>query len=105
MLLATAPAQHSASPTGPFSELVYLALIAALVVWVIVYLVYKLVMTGKRDFGLPVRRRVFCRKLIVHGDQRADVPFWWTDLQVQRAIRSYWRRSLRSPFDERAPAT
>ena len=101
MLLTAAPAQHS---TGPFSEVVYLALIAALVVWVIVYLVYKLVMTGKRDFGLPVRRRVFCRKLRVHGDQRADVPFWWTDLQVQRAVRSYWRRSLRSPFDSTSPA-
>ncbi|MBV8195396.1 MAG: hypothetical protein JOY80_07695 [Candidatus Dormibacteraeota bacterium] len=106
LLTTSAPAQHT-SHTAPFTEYVYLALIAALVAWVVVYLMYKLVMTGRRDFGLPVRRRVFCIRLRVHGDQRADVPFWWTDLQVQRAVRSYWRRSLRSPFSsaENAPVS
>jgi hypothetical protein len=96
------PTALAASPlgqttTGPFSETVYLAIIAALVVWVAVYLAYKVWMTSKRDFGLPVRRRILCRKLTVHENERADVPFWWTDLQVQRAVRSYWRRSLRVP--------
>lgn len=85
------------SNIGPFSETVWLAIIAALVFWVAVYLVYKLRMTAKRDFGLPVRRRIVCRKLTVHDNQRAEVPFWWTDIQVQRAVRSYWRRTLRGP--------
>lgn len=85
------------SNIGPFSETVWLAIIAALVVWVTVYLIYKLRMTAKRDFGMPVRRRILVRKLTVHDNQRAEVPFWWTDLQVQRAVRSYWRRSLREP--------
>ena len=102
-MLLTAPAAHQAtspSSSGPLSEIVYLALIAALVLWVVVYLVYKLAMTGRRDFGLPVRRRLFCRRLNVHDDQVADVPFWWTDLQVQRAVSSYWRRTLRSGFGD-----
>jgi hypothetical protein len=96
----TAPHHPAASTTnlGPFSEPVYLAVIAALVLWVVVYLVYKLAMTARRDYGLPVRRRLMCRRLRVHDDQTADAPFWWTDLQVQRAVRSYWRRTLRSAF-------
>ena len=89
-------ASSSSSNVGPFSETVYLAIIAALVVWLIVYLAYKLRMTSKRDFGFPVRRRLLCLHLTVHDNQQADVPFWWTDLQVQRAVKSYWRRSLRS---------
>jgi hypothetical protein len=111
MILTAPPPVHHHAPTagstGLFSEALYLALIAALVLWVVVYLVYKLAMTSRRDFGLPVRRRMLCRRLRVHSDQRAEVPFWWTDLQVQRAVRSYWRRSLRTPFGqgERAPAT
>ena len=103
MVLTAHPAAATSS-NGPFNEVVYLALIAALVVWVIAYLSYKLLMTGRRDFGVPVRRRLFCRRLNVHGDQQADVPFWWTDLQVQRAVRSYWRRTLRSPFGEQDSA-
>lgn len=88
------------STPGPFSETVYLALVAALVVWLVVYLAYKVWMTGRRDFGLQVRRRLLARKLTVHDDQHADVPFWWTDLQVQRAVRSHWKRSLRAPLTE-----
>ncbi|MGH7685420.1 MAG: hypothetical protein ACREN2_01170 [Candidatus Dormibacteria bacterium] len=95
LLLAAA----SGSTTGPFSETVYLAIIAALVVWLVVYLAYKVWMTSRRDFGLTVRRRVLAHKLTVHDNQRADAPFWWTDLQVQRAVRSHWKRSLRSPVD------
>lgn len=91
-LLATG----SSSNLGPFSETVYLAIIAALVVWLIVYLAYKLRMTSKRDFGFPVRRRLLTFHMTVHDNQHADVPFWWTDLQVQRAVKSYWKRSLRS---------
>src|SRR5215471_6030816 len=85
------------STTGPFSETVYLAIVAALVVWLVVYLAYKVWMTSRRDFGLPVRRRLLAHKLTVLDNQRADVPFWWTDLQVQHAIRSHWKRSLREP--------
>lgn len=93
-------AAGSSSNIGPFSETVYLAIIAALVVWLIVYLAYKLRMTSKRDFGFPVRRRLLCLHLTVHDNQQADVPFWWTDLQVQRAVKSYWRRSLRSETEQ-----
>jgi amino acid permease len=93
-------ATGSSSNLGPFSETVYLAIIAALVVWLIVYLAYKLRMTSKRDFGFPVRRRLLCLHLTVHDNQQADVPFWWTDLQVQRAVKSYWRRSLRSETEQ-----
>ena len=93
-------ASASSSNLGPFSETVYLAIIAALVVWLIVYLAYKLRMTSKRDFGFPVRRRLLCLHLTVHENQQADVPFWWTDLQVQRAVKSYWRRSLRTETEQ-----
>lgn len=87
----------ASSTVGPFPESVYLAVIAALVVWLVVYLAYKVWMTSRRDFGLPVRRRLLAYRLTVLENQRAEVPFWWTDLQVQRAVRSYWKRSLRSP--------
>jgi hypothetical protein len=93
-------AASSSTNVGPFSETVYLAIIAALVVWLIVYLAYKLRMTSKRDFGFPVRRRLLCLHLTVHNNQQADVPFWWTDLQVQRAVKSYWRRSLRTETEQ-----
>ena len=110
VLLTAPPPVHQHAHTGGngglFSEPIYLAVIAALVLWVIVYLVYKLAMTTRRDYGLPVRRRLMCRKLRIHDDQTADAPFWWTDLQVQRAIRSYWRRTLRSAFPQGSdPAT
>ena len=111
VLLTAPPPVHAHAHTAGgaaaiFSEPVYLAVIAALVLWVTVYLVYKLAMTKRRDYGLPVRRRLMCRKLRVHEDQTADAPFWWTDLQVQRAVRSYWRRTLRSAFAQGSdPAT
>jgi len=98
MLLTAAPAP--ATNHGPLNDIVFFGLLAILVTWLVVYFVIKVAMTQRRDFGLPVRRRLLCRKLRVHNDQTADVPFWWSDLQVQRAVRTYWRRTLRSPFGE-----
>lgn len=97
MLLAAAAAPHAPSTTSIPGD-VYLAAIGALVCWVVVYLLYKVVMTGRKDFGLPVRRRLLCHSLRVDHDQSAEVPFWWTDLQVQRAVRAHWRQTLRVPF-------
>jgi hypothetical protein len=72
--------------------------IVLLVLWVVAYVLYRIAMTKRKDFGLPVRRRIFCRTLRVQRDEVAEVPFWWTDLQVQHAVSGYWRHSLRSPF-------
>jgi hypothetical protein len=77
---------------------VYLAAIGALVCWILVYVVYRIVMTGRKDFGMPIKRRLLCKHLRVDHDQSAQVPIWWTDLQIQRAVRSHWRNSLRLPF-------
>jgi hypothetical protein len=93
-LAATDASSHSGGLGTDF----YLALIGGLVFWVVLYFVYRVLMTGRKDFGLPVKRRLLVFHLKVDRDQSADVPMWWTDLQVQRAIRSYWRQSLRSPF-------
>jgi hypothetical protein len=97
MPLLLAAAAHASKPFSIPGD-VYLAATAALVCWVLVYVVYKVVMTGRRDFGMPVKRRVLCMRLRVHHDQGADVPIWWTDLQVQRAVRAHWRNALRMPF-------
>ncbi len=97
MLLLLVSAVHAAK-SGSIPGDVYLAATGALVCWVVVYLVYKVVMTGRKDFGMPVRRRLLCRHLRVDHDQSADVPIWWTDLQVQRAVRAHWRHTLRLPF-------
>jgi hypothetical protein len=101
LLTTTTTTHHTAHPTSSVfggNEVIYLAAIAALVLWVVLYLVYRVVMTGRKDFGMPVKRRLLAFRLRVDRDQRADVPFWWTDLQIQRAIRSHWRNTLRSPF-------
>jgi hypothetical protein len=74
--------------------------IAALLVWVILYMGYRF--AWRRDYGLPVRRRLLARKLNVDRNQIAYVPFWWSDLQVQRALNNYWKRTLRRGF-ERSP--
>ena len=94
MLLATTapPVHHAAAaaqaPTtiGPFTVQTLVIIAVALVMWIVVYMLYKFVMTKRKDFGLPVRRRILCRKLRVDRDQFADVPFWWTDLQIQLAV-------------------
>ena len=83
---------------GPFSPQVLVAIMAALLLWVVVYMLYRLIMTKRKDFGLPVRRRIFCLGLRVDRDQIADVPFWWTDLQIQVAVGNHWRQTLRTPF-------
>ena len=73
---------------------VMLAVLAFLLMWVAVYLIYKVAFHA--DFGLPVRRRLLCRGLKVQRDQVAFVPLWWSDLQIQRAVRAHWKSSLRS---------
>jgi hypothetical protein len=74
--------------------------LAALVVWILLYVVYKV--SWRRDFGLPVRRRLLCRGLHVEREQIAFVPFWWTDVQVQRAIDAHWRKTMRRGFERRS---
>jgi hypothetical protein len=67
--------------------------IAGLAACLLLYLAYKLFY--RPDFGMPVRRRLLTRGLRVRRNQFADVPLWWTDLQVQRAISVHWKWSLR----------
>jgi hypothetical protein len=67
------------------------------VLWILIYVVYKI--GWRRDYGLPVRRRILAHKLVVDRNQVAYVPFWWSDLQVQRALNSYWKRTLRRGFE------
>lgn len=76
--------------------------LVALVAWILFYAVYKF--AWHRDFGMPVRRRLVARGLVVERNQVAYVPFWWSDLQVQRAIDNHWRRTLRQGFERRAAA-
>ena len=73
--------------------------IAALVAWIVLYLVYKV--AWRRDFGLPVRRRVLQAHLHVERDQVAYVPFWWSDIQVQRALDEHWKATMRRGFVRR----
>jgi hypothetical protein len=74
------------------------ALLAGLI-WILFYVVYKI--GWRRDYGLPVRRRILAHRLTVVRNQVAFVPFWWSDLQIQRAINSYWKRTLRRGFEPR----
>ncbi|MHB8718752.1 MAG: hypothetical protein ACYDAC_07665 [Candidatus Dormibacteria bacterium] len=73
---------------------VMLAVLALLLAWIAVYLIYKVAFHA--DFGIPVRRRLLVRSLQVQRDQVAFVPLWWSDLQIQRAVRAHWKSSLRS---------
>lgn len=65
---------------------------AALLGCLVLYLLYKV--AWPRDFGVPVRRRLFCRRLRMVRDQLAIVPLWWSDIQIQRAVRAHWRETL-----------
>jgi hypothetical protein len=100
MLLHIAPPDDSSAAAGGsvLGDL-YLVAIGALVCLVLVYLIYKVAMTGRRDYGMPVKRRLLCKHLRVDHDQSGQVPFWWTELQVQRAVRAHWRRTLRLPLE------
>ena len=73
--------------------------VAVLLAWVVIYLVYKV--AWRRDFGLPVRRRLLLTHLLVERDQIAFVPFWWSDLQIQRAVDEHWKRTMRKGFERR----
>jgi hypothetical protein len=75
--------------------------IAALAGCLLVYLAYKLFY--RPDFGMPVRRRLFARGIRFRRDQFAVVPVWWSDLQIQRAIRGHWKRSLRETVTRPGP--
>jgi hypothetical protein len=97
MLLLAAHAAATSTTLGPFTTEVYVALMAALLLWVVVYMLYRLIMTKRKDFGVPVRRRILCRHLKVDADQSAEAPFWWTDLQIQVAVGHHWRDALRAP--------
>jgi hypothetical protein len=99
MLLHVAPPDNSYAAGGSVLGDLYLVAIGALICLVLAYLVYKVAMTGRRDYGMPVKRRLLCKRLRVDHDQSAQVPFWWTELQVQRAVRAHWRRTLRLPLD------
>lgn len=99
-----ADTSHAASTheIGFLPQPVFLAVIIALVMWIVVYMLYKLIMTERKDFGMPVRRRLLCKRLRVDHDQSAEVPFWWTDLQVQIAVRNHWKQTLRGPVSQSA---
>lgn len=74
--------------------------LAGLLGWVALYMIYRVV--WHRDFGMPVQRRLSVFGLRVERDQIAYVPFWWTDLQVQRALDAHWQRTMRQAFDHRS---
>jgi hypothetical protein len=76
--------------------------IAALAGCLLLYLAYKLFY--RPDFGMPVRRRLLARGIRFRRDQFAIVPVWWSDLQIQRAIRGHWKRSLREAMIRPGPA-
>jgi hypothetical protein len=99
MLLHVAPPDDSYAAAGSVLGDVYLAALGVLVCLVVVYLVYKIAMTGRRDYGMPITRRLLCKRLRVDRDQSAQVPFWWTERQVQQAMRAHWRRTLRLPLE------
>jgi len=53
----------------------------------------------RRDFGMPVERRITVRRLVVERNQVAYVPLWWSDLQIQRAIDRHFRQTLQRGFE------
>ena len=71
----------------------YLSLLSVLLLCVVLYMTYKII--WHPDFGLPVRRRLMCRRLQVERNQVAFVPFWWSNVQVQRAIGKHWKETMR----------
>jgi hypothetical protein len=73
-------------------------LVVLLLGWVLLYLVYKV--AWRRDFGMPVERRLTVRRLVVERNQVAYVPLWWSDLQIQRAIDRHYRDSMQRGFDK-----
>ena len=76
------------------STTLVLVVTAVLLAWIALYLLYKV--AWRRDFGMPVRRRLLCMRLHVQRDQVAFVPLWWSDLQIQRAVKAHWKSSLRA---------
>jgi hypothetical protein len=78
----------------PVNASLLLAFLAFLVMWVVIYMLYK--MFWHADFGLPVRRRLLARRLVIDRDQVAFAPIWWSDLQIQRAVSAHWRKTLRT---------
>ena len=66
---------------------------AMLIVALLVYLGYKIL--WHPDFGMPVQRKVFLKGMRVKRDQLCEVPIWWSNIQVQRAIKAHWKQTLR----------
>ena len=67
--------------------------IATVLAFLALYLAYKVLY--QPDFGMPVRRRLLARGLRVRREEFAEVPIWWSAIQVKRAVRTYWKASLR----------
>ena len=78
------------------ASLLDLGLLLALLLWTILYMVYRIV--WHPDFGLPIRRRVLCTHLRVEREQIAFVPFWWNNIQVQRAVNRHFKLMLEQTF-------
>jgi len=76
--------------------------VVALLGWIVLYLVYKV--AWRRDYGMPVERRLTVRRLVVERNQVAYVPLWWSDIQIQRAIDRHFRESLQRGFEKTLPA-
>jgi len=92
------------SPLGQFSFVHLMpsdlaVVIVGLLFFLILYLAYKF--AWPRDYGIPVRRRLLVASMRIDRDQVAFVPFWWSDLQVQRAVRAHWKDALRQNFSSR----
>jgi hypothetical protein len=68
-------------------------LIAGLLAFLALYLAYKVLY--RPDFGMPVRRRLLVRGLRIRREEFAEAPIWWSTIQVERAVRTHWKASLR----------
>ncbi|MGD0834251.1 MAG: hypothetical protein ABSA40_07490 [Candidatus Dormibacteria bacterium] len=68
-------------------------LVATLLAFLALYLAYRVLY--RPDFGMPVRRRLLVRGFRMRREEFAEVPIWWSALQVERAVRSHWKASLR----------
>jgi hypothetical protein len=79
----------------------WLAVIVSVALLIVLYMVYRII--WHPDFGLMVKRRAFRLHLRVERDQTAYVPFWWSNLQVRRALDRHWNSELRVKKGEPPP--
>ena len=78
---------------APLNASDYGKIAAMLIVALLVYLGYKIL--WHPDFGMPVHRKVFLKGMRVKRDQLCEVPIWWSNIQVQRAVKAHWKQALR----------